>query len=408
MFYRPAGSTRVNELKKHGTEKQTNRGGRKRRKVSDFDPDEPDIGDRYTEIGEIRLSVWIDDFIFVCDDPAFQWLSERMMQFWDPTGQKARPSKADFVLGMGVNQTDDSVEVTSTGLIDKLMGKFGMEECKLFDTPLPPGTHVSKDDEGATLTKTEHKLYRAGVATVTYLGCTTRPDVSAAAAMLGKVQHAPKSMHMTLLKRTIGYLRGTRTKGIRYTMPKDPRKRNKLTAFADASWADDKDDRRSTHGYVMYMNGGPVSWHSRKAKSVALSTAEAEIAAATEAARDVVAAREMLRQMHAEQKGPTTLHEDNQACIYMSEDINSSVTSRSKHIATRFFWLREQIQADRLTMQYCPTDQMIADMFTKSLPLATFKRLRDCVVTDCELNTTIPDKPYFNSDESDILIKFER
>ena len=58
--------------------------------------------------------------------------------------------------------------------------------------------------------------------------------------------------------------------------------------FADASWADDKSNRRSTHGYVCFLNGGPVSWHSRQGKFVALSTAEAELAPASDAGKDLV------------------------------------------------------------------------------------------------------------------------
>jgi hypothetical protein len=47
-------------------------------------------------------------------------------------------------------------------------------------------------------------------------------------------------------------------------------------AHVDAYFAADNDTRRSHTGYVLMMNGGPISWKSAKQKSVSLSTAESE------------------------------------------------------------------------------------------------------------------------------------
>ena len=46
--------------------------------------------------------------------------------------------------------------------------------------------------------------------------------------------------------------------------------------YSDADWGGDREDRKSTSGYLFQVAGGPVSWRSKKQDSVALSTAEAE------------------------------------------------------------------------------------------------------------------------------------
>ena len=66
------------------------------------------------------------------------------------------------------------------------------------------------------------------------------------------------------------------TADVRTTFGPESENERNLRGFTDAIYADDKQDRKSTFGYVFKMAGGPVSWASRKQKSVSTSTTEAE------------------------------------------------------------------------------------------------------------------------------------
>jgi hypothetical protein len=88
------------------------------------------------------------------------------------------------------------------------------------------------------------------------------------------------------------YLVGTVTLCIHYGRTKDGkiegRELNKLWGWVDADFAADLDTRRSHTGYVIMMNGGPISWKSVKQKRVSLSTAESEWYASSEAGKELL------------------------------------------------------------------------------------------------------------------------
>ena len=151
-----------------------------------------------------------------------------------------------------------------------------------------------------------------------------------------------------------------------------------LVAYADSDWAGDIDDRRSTSRYMTMIGKSLISWSSKKVKSVATSTAAAEFISAYHATCEIVWERGMLAEMFAEQIRPTILFEDNQACIAMVE--NPIVSERSKHIAIKYFYVREQFENGTITMIYCPTADMAADIMTKAVAVTHFRHLRDDVI----------------------------
>ena len=76
-------------------------------------------------------------------------------------------------------------------------------------------------------------------------------------------------------KRVLLYLKGTTSHGITFRGGEPVN----CMGYSDADWAGDREDRKSTSGYLFQIAGGPVSWRSKKQNTVALSTAEAEYVA---------------------------------------------------------------------------------------------------------------------------------
>ena len=149
---------------------------------------------------------------------------------------------------------------------------------------------------------------------------------------------------------------------------------NTLSGWVDADFAADLDTRRSHTGYLLILNGGPVSWKSTKQKSVSLSTAESEWYAASEAGKEIIYLRRILDDFGFEQKGPTTLYEDSRAVICMAE--NPVNRKSSRHIDTRRHFIGELVAAGTVKLADCRTDEMVADALTKSLPYPSFKKHR--------------------------------
>uniref|UniRef100_A0AAV1UIR5 Uncharacterized protein n=1 Tax=Peronospora matthiolae TaxID=2874970 RepID=A0AAV1UIR5_9STRA len=175
----------------------------------------------------------------------------------------------------------------------------------------------------------------------------------------------------TPLKRVLRYLQATPTLGIRFIGAGN----GKLVGYSDADWAGDIDTRRSTSGYVFVLNNGCISWRSKKQRSVALSSTEAEYMALSEATQEATWLKTFMRDL-GEEAGDNalTIYEDNQGAIALAE--NPEFHKRTKHIDIRYHFVREKVEKNQVVLQYCPTQDMLADIMTKAIAAPQFTILR--------------------------------
>jgi len=132
-----------------------------------------------------------------------------------------------------------------------------------------------------------------------------------------------------------------------------------LLGYADSNWGNSS-DRKSTTGYLFKLNEGTVSWASRRQPTVALSSSEAEYMAAATAIQECIWLRNII-------------FEENQGCINLAK--NTKNHGRTKHIDIRYHLIREIIKSGLVTLVYCPTKDMVADILTKAVPKVQFHKL---------------------------------
>ena len=147
-----------------------------------------------------------------------------------------------------------------------------------------------------------------------------------------------------------------------------------MKVYADADWAGDIDDRHSTSGNACIMANGAVSWMSKKQPVVALSTAEAEYVSLCFATQEAIWLRQLLTDIGQPPADATVIWEDNQAAISLAK--NPVSHARTKHIDTRYHFIREEVQNGVIALKYIPTKQMVADILTKPLAKTLFMELR--------------------------------
>jgi hypothetical protein len=274
-----------------------------------------------------------------------------------------------YFLGLEVWQRTDEIFLSQGKYTVEILKKFGMTDCKSMPTPMV--MDLKKMNEASTDSgEIDPHLYRQLIGSLMYL-VNTRPDICYAVNVLSQFMSQPRQTHWIAAKHVLRYLRGTVGYGLRYASSVDMR----LQGYADADWAGSAVDRKSTSGCCFTLGSAMVSWCSRKQSSVALSTAEAEYIALSVAVREAVWLRKLLTDLFDHEMDSTIIHCDNQSCVKLSE--NPVFHDKSKHIEIKYHYIRDMVQRKAVHVQYLPTHEQIADIFTKPLARTKFEYFRE-------------------------------
>ena len=189
---------------------------------------------------------------------------------------------------------------------------------------------------------------------------------------LARFNHAPGKKHWDAMNDLFRYLATSADPRIVFRKTGEP-----LYYYVDSdflpNYGTGMDNRRSTTGYCAFLAGACVTHCSRRQKALATSTAHAEYLAAFECGRAALRARVLMADMGLPQTGPTTIFEDNEICIRMSE--TESSTPRMQYLDARYHWLREQVvHSKTMRLVHCSTTEMVADALTKPLGSYEIKR----------------------------------
>ena len=206
-------------------------------------------------------------------------------------------------------------------------------------------------------------LYRSIIGGLNYL-THTRPDIMYSVNVLSRFMHKPTRLHLGAAKRVLRYVAGTVDFGLWYSKSTN----GTMYGYSDSDWGGCVDNRKSTSGQVFYLGSTAVSWSSKKQDVVALSSSEAEYIAVASASCQAIWLRRMLVDFNNEQYGPTSIFCDNKATIAMTR--NPAFHSRTKHIDIRFHFIRDLTSEGIIELKYCPTNEQVADVFTKALSQA--------------------------------------
>lgn len=321
-----------------------------------------------TEDETIIIIVWVDDIVIAANNEDVIHKTKKVLK--DRFRMKDL-GKLNYFLGIHFEQGKDYVRMSQKRYTEKLLERFGMNDCKPRANPSEL-KFESVDDEILT----NERKYREAVGSLIYLMMCTRPDICWTVTKLSQYLSKPKSFHWVAVKHVLRYLKGTTNYELVYKKNAD---RLSLTGYSDADWASDSDDRRSTSGYCFSLaaNGPLVAWKSRKQSCVALSTCEAEYMALALTVQESLYLNKLLKDMDRKYgSDPALIFEDNQGTIALAK--NPVNRQRSKHIDIKFHFIRTELKKGNFILEYCPTSKMLADIMTKpatKVQLQKFKSL---------------------------------
>ncbi|KAG5869781.1 hypothetical protein JTB14_022626 [Gonioctena quinquepunctata] len=197
-----------------------------------------------------------------------------------------------------------------------------------------------------------------------YLSVNTRADICVATSILGRNVSDPYTYDWSEVKRIMKYLNGTIDMEIKLGKISSDIDEDILYGYADADWARDRSDRKSNSGYLFKFMGAMFDWRCKKQTSVALSSTEAEFISLSEASQQAIYLKGLLQDFQQDVT-TTVMFEDNQSCLKLLD--NERISDRTKHIETKYNFVKNLKLTNKIMFQYCPSHSMLADFLTKPL-----------------------------------------
>jgi hypothetical protein len=337
---------------------------------------EPCLFIRGTGADRVYVMVHVDDALVFGKAGAIKQAKASISSMFDIKDM----GQASYFLSMRIQKNaDGGYTLSQSKYVEDVLARFQMADCKSSLTPLPVGVHLSKDD--GTPLPTDN-LYLALVGSLIYLAVNTRPDISHAVGILSRFMSCPTDKHWEAGKHVLKYLSGTSALGLTYAGKPNPAVNQGVYAcemYTDADFAADLDKRRSTTGAVMLMQGAAVLWLSKLQSIVATSTTEAEYIAAAMGTKEGLWVRKLLGDIYG-RVSPLKLMVDNQAAVVLISEHTAGQSGRTKHIDVQFHFVRDRFQRGDVSVNFVPTADQRADMFTKQLAGPEYRRHRSLVL----------------------------
>jgi hypothetical protein len=212
--------------------------------------------------------------------------------------------------------------------------------------------------------------YRSAIGSLFHLVNCTRPDISFPVAYASRYQSCYGQTEITAVKRILQYLNCTKSLGLCYERPANFAGLE-LSVYVDASHGPQGD--KSTTGYVIFINGNPVSWKSQKQSITAKSAAESEYVALSSAVSELVFIYQLLCELGFEVPTPIPVFEDNTAAIKISS--NPTKKSKVKQVNINHHFVRDYVEFGIIEVKHLPSSVQVADLLTKNLGASVFQDL---------------------------------
>ena len=202
-----------------------------------------------------------------------------------------------------------------------------------------------------------------------YTMLRTWPNIAYTIGALSQYSAKPGTSHLMVVNQLLWYLNVT--KDYKLTLDGNSHEDDNTT-YSDLDWAGDSTDHHSISSYVFKMAGTTVTWSSKKQSSTALSSTKGEYMALTHATKEAMWIQYFLSDVLFTTSHKLTILGDNQGALALT--VNPTHHARTKHICVCEHFIWECVEAGNIDLNYIPTADRVADIFTKGLPVVEHKR----------------------------------
>ena len=324
----------------------------------------------------------------------------------------------DLYLGMSCKRTSDGIWLLSPNkytrdflkIAEKIVNDLGMKIPLKGNHPFSNVQYKPELDSSDFCNADQIQAYQQIVGMLRWMIELGRVDILFETTIMSSFMVSPRTGHLKQLIHIIAYIRkhdrstlmmdpGTldihfkgndedhpdRKREIMRTIYRDaveeippnaPEPRGKevqMNVFCDSDHAGDRISRRSHTGILFFINMAPVAWFSKKQNTIESSTFGSEYVALRIAIEKIISLRYKLRMMGVPFSGSTNVFMDNQSVVKSA--LNPEATLKKKHVSIAYHKSRESFASGIIDIYWVPSNENLADLFTKSLPVEQRKNL---------------------------------
>lgn len=358
-------------------------------------------GGNIKKSGILTVALYVDDMFMTAAHPSIiEDFKGELEQYFD---LKYFKDVTEY-LGIEFKKLENGYALSQTKYLNRVLKEFALDSASLavepqaksgvtrgasYTTKVPyrkvhdpqaPTSNPKEDkffeykDDSPLLNDAMKKKYQSGVGSLLWAANNTRPDLSFAVNKLGAKGHNPSEQDYQDLLYCLRYVKGTLDFELKYTRDLKYHSGTGIVidTFSDASFCSER-DAKLVSGNVVYLNGAPVSWATKKQGCVTTSTCAAEMVALAVAEDATICIQDLVLDL-GYSVDRTLIHEDNEAVIANCH--NQLANHKRRPVDIKMKKIRERLIQGLYKLVYVETLMNVADMFTKALTIQPFARLR--------------------------------
>lgn len=321
---------------------------------------------RNESTGSVTIIIcYVDDVIVTGNDPAE--IAKTMSCLGSHFTKITETGNVTKYVGIEMkrDRSTNTLTLHQTQYVDKLIYNSPAKDQTSKDSPLPESVKFDKLGDN-----TETPI-RDRVGTYRFLADRTRPSILEAVGLLGQASHNPTKVHTRGCNHLDRFLLGSRSKGIKLG---GSDRTILLFAYSDASYISGA--TRIGYCFFLSLDSGTIFARSTNSNTVSHSSTESEIKAIDECIRQLTWMRGFLAELGFPQLNPTEIKVDNKSAIFLADKFQSS--NNTAHIVTRLNYIHQEVTIlKNIRLTYINTEDQVADILTKLLPVPQFLKLEE-------------------------------
>jgi hypothetical protein len=362
----------------------------------EFNPYDPCVANKEVQGSQMTICFHVDDcklshILSKANDRMIKWLKQEYESIFEDGSGKMSVSrgKVHTYLGMTLDYTlPGRVMITMFDYIKEIITAYDLADPKGGGTKssAAPENLFKIDEDCTKLDPIKSKEFHNLVAKTLYATKRARPDTCTSVAYLTTRVREPDKDDWAKLSHMIKYLRGTQNLPLILSAAGT----GILKWWVDGSFAVHPTMRGHTGGGLSMGRGFPIVT-STKQKLNTRSSTESELVSVDDCMPAICWTRYFL-EAQGYQVSENIVYQDNKSAILLEKNGKASSSKRTKHINIRYFFVTDRIKNQEMTVEWCPTGDMIADFMTKPTQGALFRKFRDQIMGEVPAQSPGPGK----------------